>query len=645
MTVLKLCLLFLLTLAVLFSGLFHLDADDARWLQSFLGYYLCLTIVSLVLLSAWQERRTLLLSAAKLARLQWLLLLVLSSLATYLLLLHEPFMMRVFGDEPGHLATARAMAEERAVFSPQAGVDEAGAYATVRPSPIYRMYAYPFVVSVLHNLTGYRIENGFIVNSFTAFALCLGTFFLGRAIGGRDLGGYCALALLMTSPLLAQVANSASYDLFNICVLAFYALSCIHYSRQPGIRDGMNLCLALGLFLSYCRSESILFVSIFIGIFLYKCWQQRRIELSWMAALSPLLLIGPFAARVLANILSASFEKIYETSTSGFFSTSYIQTNFRDYLEWAFSLDAEDLNAFLISLLFFTLVPIGVFLLLRKHGLFWQRKTASKFDAENCALSKVYSMDPLDWVLFGFLCILVIQNGMILSMSWSPVHFAAIRFYLPSTLFMVLGIIWVMRMFNLCLRPSWRARSFEILTVVALGFFWMVTLPKAARAQLTHQNASAVYAEQSLSWLKAQDDGRTLYVVRATSFFTLYEIPCVGLDYFRRNYAKINELVALGIYDSVTLIDYSFYDSGSKGWRGPAPYIDLPPEIVLEPVDSYRKYIHGQVAMNKVLGWREADGSFVPLGYPPKKPTFENEWDFFEEVRRLRGAVLKGADQ
>ena len=56
MTALKLCLLLLLALAVLFFGFFHLDADGARWLQSFLGYYLCLATVFLVLLSAWQAR-------------------------------------------------------------------------------------------------------------------------------------------------------------------------------------------------------------------------------------------------------------------------------------------------------------------------------------------------------------------------------------------------------------------------------------------------------------------------------------------------------------------------------------------------------------------------------------------------------------
>ena len=570
---------------------------------------------------------------------------MLSGLATYLLLLHEPFTMRVFNDEPGHLATARAMAEERAVFSPQAGFDEAGAYATIQPSPSYRMYAYSFVVSVLHNLTGYRLENGFIVNGVAAYMLCLATFFLGRAIGGRDLAGYGALALLMTSPLLAQVANSAGYDLFNLCVLALYTLSCLYYSRKPGIGEGMNLCLALGLLLAYSRSESILFLFIFIGIFLCKSWQQRRIELSWMAALSPLLLLGPFAGRVLANNLSASFEEIYEQSTTGFFSASYILTNLQDYAGWAFSLTSADLNAYLISLLFFILVPVGALAVLLSRGRIWRQKLASKGSAERRAPRNAYSLERFDGVLFGFFCILVIQNIMILCMSWSPVDLAAIRFYLPSTLFMVLVVIWAVRVFSLCWLSDGGRRSFAALVVVAVGFFWMVTLPKAARAELTHQNASAVYAARSLSWLKAQDDGRTLYVVRPNAFFTLHEIPTVGLDYFRRNYTAISKLVALGIYDSVILIDSSFYESTTGVWRGPAPYIDLPPEIVLEPVDTQRGFIHGQLSMSQVLGWQDEDGSLTPLGQMAEQPTFESDWGFFEAVRQLRGAAVKGAGQ
>ena len=645
MTALKLCLLLLLALAVLFIGIFHLDADGAQWLQSFFGYYLCLLVFSLVLFGAWQTRRGFLGYAQALGRSQWVLVLALSGLATYLLLLHEPFTMRVFNDEPGHLATAQAMAEGRAVFSPQAGFYEAGAYATARPGPNYRMYAYPFVISVLHNLTGNRVGNAYIVNGFALFVLSISTFLLGRTIGRSHMAGCAALALLLTSPLLAQVGNSGAYDVFNLSVLALYLLSCIYYSRRRGILEGLNLCLALGLLLAYSRSESILFLIIFIGIFLSKCWQLRRIELTWVAALSPILLMGPFAGRVIAKIFSASFEEIYEQSSAGFFSISYLIPNFVNYWRWSFSLESSELNAYLIKLLFFTAFPLSILALSRAYWLQRRREHSFEQNTDSCPATRFYKLGVLDRVLFGFLCILAVQNLMILSMSWPPVDLAAIRFYLPSTFFMVLGVIWALRVLRLCWFPAWERRSYTALAVCAVCYFWASSLPKAARAELTHMHSSSVYASRALDWVQAQDDGKTLYVVRSVPFFTLHEIPCVGLDYFRRNYKQLSELVEMGVYDSIKVIDFSFYTHEIQGWRGVGPYIDLPPELELEPLNIERGYIHAQLTMSKVLGWRNEDDSVTPIGTATQEPTFGSDWELFETVRRLRGAAVKGAGQ
>jgi hypothetical protein len=640
MTALKLCLLCIVASSAVIFGFFLLNVDEARWLQSFFGYYFCLALVSCVGISLWQERKGLQAYLQKLNRSTWLCVLVLSCLATYVSLLHEPFMMRVLNDEPGHLAIARAMAEERAVFSPQAGFVEAGEYIKASPSSIYRMYAYPFVISVLHNLSGFRLRNGFIVNAIAALALYIAIFLLGRVIGGCNFAGYCAQALLLTSPLLPQVANSAAYDLFNLSVLAAFALSCLYYSKQlGGAVGGMNLCLSLGLLLSYSRNESILFLSIFMAIFLWKCWRDRSIELTWLAAVSPVFLIVPFAGRVLAKHLSASYDVIYDLADAGFFGLNYMRVNIPDCWEWAFSLNSSDLNAFLISVLFVSVVPVAWILFGRGRWRLLQQKRSKRPSEAGCSPAEVGTFRLEDWVLLGFVFIICVQNIIILTLQWSPVDMAAIRFFLPTNLFLILAIIWGVRTIERKLPSLADGRLFKSLAMLAITFFWVVTMPKAARAELTYQNATATYADWAVNWVAEHDDGRTLYVVRSTALFTLYEIPCVGLDYFRRNYQKISELVAWDFYDSVTVVDLSFYDPDVNAWRGPAPYIELPAEIIMEPLGRHRGFIHGQLSFLRVLGWQETDGTVTSVGAKEAKPQFESEWELFQYILTLRGGA------
>jgi hypothetical protein len=66
-----------------------------------------------------------------------------------------------------------------------------------------RRHFYPFLVSLAHDVTGYRPSNAFVVNAV------LGVLFLGRVYGwGVVLGGprhgMLAVLLISTLPLLAQ---------------------------------------------------------------------------------------------------------------------------------------------------------------------------------------------------------------------------------------------------------------------------------------------------------------------------------------------------------------------------------------------------------------------------------------------------------
>jgi len=553
--------------------------------------------------------------------------------------LHEPSVMRVFNDEPTHLTTAQAMAESRGTYSPAVAFHEAGGYAHGRVDPVYRMYLYPFAVSILHNLTGNRIDNAYALNIAASFLTFFFIFFLGRKFGGSATAGVCAQMLLLTSPLLQQVVNSAAYDPLNLAVLAAYALACIHYRECKGVRDGMNVCLSLGILLSFGRSESVLFLLVFVLIYLSKCWRHKQIDATWLAVWSPLFLIGPFSGRIIAKMLGTSFDTIYEIESGSFFGREYILPNLKSFFSWCFSTHASALNSYMISLSFSILVP-SAFIFLIWQCLRKRRKlaTPSENNYRNETSNGPSHNLGTGWILAAFWAVIAIHTGIIVSHFWSPVESSAVRFFLPLNLFAVLAIIWALGILGHALIPRKLLLAYRILAGVAFLFFWSVTLPKGARAEATFRNVNGQYARESLEWALSNDDGRTLYVVRMLDLFILHELPVMSLQYFYANYDSVDGLIAEGLYDRVLVFDFEHYSGMLNAWDSPIPRIPSRSEIEYDPVATWRGYLHAELTIQNVLGWRDSAGEFIPLGRKTELESGMEKTEYYEKIRSLRGA-------
>ena len=171
-------------ISVLVVGLWALSLESARWVQSYLGYFACLLgsiLCGRFGFQVWSRRR---LADAFCGRQALLFAVLISIVGSYFMFLNEPLAMRVFNDEPGHAMAAEAMAQERGVFTFGQGRFEGGGLVYADPTPVYRMYYYSFVVSLVHNLTGPRMLNLYLVNMVVTFVLLMVSFKLGTLIGG-----------------------------------------------------------------------------------------------------------------------------------------------------------------------------------------------------------------------------------------------------------------------------------------------------------------------------------------------------------------------------------------------------------------------------------------------------------------------------
>jgi hypothetical protein len=212
----------------------------------------------------------------------------------------EPFRAKVLNDELVLQSTAYNLHFFRDAGAMVRGYEVNGVFLPLGDYLDKRPIFYPFLVAMVHDLTGFRLANAFAVNSVLLVVLFALVWWLARRLAGPK-AGLLAVALLGTLPLLGQAATGSGMELTNLVMIVLSAALAVHYLERPEPGRLSVLVLALVL-LCQSRYESAVVVSAGILIVLLGWWRVRRIVLGWPVVLAPLLLV-PFALqhKVLAN--------------------------------------------------------------------------------------------------------------------------------------------------------------------------------------------------------------------------------------------------------------------------------------------------------------------------------------------------------
>ncbi len=200
-----------------------------------------------------------------------------------------PYGCKILYDEYVLQATAFHMHLTREVGALVRAYEIEGVF---RPFDVYldkRPYFFPFILSLVHDFTGFRAANAFVVNSML-FPVVLALFYaVSRGLGGRD-GGMVALASFGASPLLAFNANGAGMELLNLAMILVCVICSAAYLRAP---DGRRLSVLLlsCVLLAQSRYESLLYV-VPTALVVLEGWRRAgKVLLPPAALAAPLLLI------------------------------------------------------------------------------------------------------------------------------------------------------------------------------------------------------------------------------------------------------------------------------------------------------------------------------------------------------------------
>ena len=333
------------------------------------------------------------------------------------LLLHEPFGFKVVMDEPLLLSTSRMMHYENQVLTPYEANSYEGSFKVTKGYLDKRPYFHPFLISLLHTLTGYRPENTFLLNILLTPILLILAYFFGKKLTGRR-GGIVAVLLLTSIPLLAQNATGGHFEILNlVMILGVMQLACL-YLERPGPERLAALCFG-GILLTQTRYESTLFALPVALVVLLGWIKKKEIIMPWPVVFSPLLLICyPMHFRV--TLSRDDFAQIGDLGNEQAFSWSYFWNNLDEAGKFLFNFGQGLSNSLLVSLA--GVMALGFFagyLIIQFH--------------------EIREKEPANIVLTLFLGTVMLCFGLVMCYHWGQLSDpVASRFGLPLLLMFVL---------------------------------------------------------------------------------------------------------------------------------------------------------------------------------------------------------------
>jgi hypothetical protein len=464
-------------------------------------------------------------------------------LAGVYLQVNEPREFKILYDEVALSGVARNMHFDRQATYPGRSHYFNGGLLVMETGVDKRPFFFPFIISLVHDITGYRPENVFYLNAGLAVILLLLVYAFGVASGGTRLG--CLGVLILTGlPLIAQNATAGGDELANLAMILLLYFSGRRYYRSPGTQ-GLNLFILTAILLAQVRSESILYALVVPALVLSKWCQEEKITLTWMAAISPALLIMPLLANEVFSAIPGHF---HPPPGQPFLSLQYLLDNSVVAIYYMFCPNLGNTNSVLLSMT--GLFGAVYFLFLTGRNIkqwFFQRAD--------------------DLVLFAIFVITCINTALVLGVSWGhwddPV---ASRLSLPLQLFMlVLMLRSTARLLGARPLPKW---------TLGLAGMWIVlfTAPASARLYQTNRGISALEYSWLFGYLAHKDPATTLTMCGSVTAPVLYNMPAIAIDRAREVRWKIKTCLDEGIYREIIVLQRFKidYKSGKYLETGPA---------------------------------------------------------------------------
>lgn len=163
---------------------------------------------------------------------------------------------RTLSDETNLLSVSQSMVNEKTVFNVTMAKSYYDLFNPVMVGLPTRPLFFPFLVSIVHSIAGFRAENAFALNAILFFVLIAGVF----AVVRRQLGASVAVStvlLVVSYPIVTLFTTSGGFDL---CSAVFFMGSfvCLHRFLSAPSGERYWAMTAMLILFSHIRYESVL---------------------------------------------------------------------------------------------------------------------------------------------------------------------------------------------------------------------------------------------------------------------------------------------------------------------------------------------------------------------------------------------------
>lgn len=289
---------------------------------------------------------------------------VIVALGTTVLLVHEPFGFKILMDEISLLGTSMNMHFNKIILMPIRGNDIQGTFLLLDGLLDKRPLFFPFLESIIHDLTGYRPANAFVLNGILTVLFLSLVNTAGRLLAGR-LAGWCGVALCAGLPLLAHNATGGGFELLNLVMILATLLLGIRFAEKADASSFTALGYS-ALLLAQVRYESVLYLLPVAALVLIVWAREGRAMLSWPLLIAPLLMIHYPLHHRLFTLRHEVWELASKPGYTTPFSFNYLAENLAHAASFFFGRPAEQPNSFIFSVLGCLAVPFFGLLILKR---------------------------------------------------------------------------------------------------------------------------------------------------------------------------------------------------------------------------------------------------------------------------------------
>jgi hypothetical protein len=586
----SLLLLVLLCLLVLAVGRKALPADLALNAVISLGYWWTLATVLLAGVAFWRLGQK---SGAFTRPAGLTVTLILA--VTVCWHAHEAFGFKILSDEIVLLGTSQNMHLGRDVGFGLRATDVRGPFELLQSALDKRPLLYPFLVSVLHDWTGYRPSNAFWLNAG------LGVVFLGLLhglavkIGRNRWAGHVAVLLVGGIPLIAQQASGGGFELLNLTLLTGWLwLGMLYLEKPDALRQDAFVFTAV--LLACTRYESLLYLvptALLVG---FAWWRSGVTRVTALTVLAPLLLLPSLWLQQSFDANAGNWQ-LKSKAADTVFAFQYLADNLGHAAAHFLSTDGYQPNSPVFGLLGLLALPLFLLWSLRV----W--RTPRQAEPADTALA---------WLCLG------LWGGTALMMLyfWGQFDDPVIhRLSLPTQLLLLVALLVVLG--RMVPQRPWLWKSAALVAVAALLGWGLPVMAKNAYGRMYTPGLAFAWREQ---FLRQIADRQVLVIDRDTQFWITQKIASTpvaqaevrkeGIAFHLRNrsFAEI-------------YVFQSFLFNETTGTETVYNEDRLSPAFELAPVAQRRLAIGHVARISRVVAIHEGDKVIAQPAWPtPTRP-------------------------